>query len=394
MNNDNTNAARQLLGAIKQNDIATASSLISSRASNLNSNPWPLHLAAEEGRVEIITILLDAGADINAVDERQRTACDVAIFCDQFDALKMLVERGANLGVAGSDGRSLLSSVALYCRSERYVILLLDAGAPLDGVKPYILLTLVRSVAVLERFSARGFNLPTIRDDNDGMLCHHVAWSVTREDDLRLLFGVCGNATNAVDKSGEIPLHWAASSGNESALRILVELGADVDRQGHDGWTALHYASSGQDQTLSIVELLLALGADARLVDKSGQTACVVGRPELVALCPLVAAGSDFDHQDNDGNTPRNIAVEWGHPLPTADEIDAARRRIAKRRLDLVRSRALEICVGLQHLNLAALELCNILMHSFGAIGALITFHQWWAFATKVKHFHTRCTYL
>jgi hypothetical protein len=77
----------------------------------------------------------------------------------------------------------------------------------------------------------------------------------------------------------------------------------------------------------------------------------------------------------------RNVA------LPTADEIDAARLRIAKTRLDLVRERAFQICVGLQPLNINALQLCEIMMHSFGAIGSVILFHQWWAIAVKVKHF-------
>jgi ankyrin repeat protein len=114
------------------NDTVTASSFISSGSVNLNGEPLPLHRAARFGRVEIMTMLLDAGADINAVDKRNcsRTACHVAIFYDEFDALKLLVERGANL----SSDRSLLSDVARYHRNERFAILLLDAGASLDGL--------------------------------------------------------------------------------------------------------------------------------------------------------------------------------------------------------------------------------------------------------------------
>jgi hypothetical protein len=41
------------------------------------------------------------------------------------------------------------------------------------------------------------------------------------------------------------------------------------------------------------------------------------------------------------------IATRNNVALPTADEIDAARRRIAKARLDLVRQRAFQICLGL-----------------------------------------------
>jgi ankyrin repeat protein len=63
-----------------------------------------------------MTMLLDAGADINAVDEvhHRYTACHAAIWGNHFDALKLLVGRGANLGVVDSDGRSLLSTVSKY----------------------------------------------------------------------------------------------------------------------------------------------------------------------------------------------------------------------------------------------------------------------------------------
>jgi ankyrin repeat protein len=68
MNDDNVRK-KLLIDAIEKNDIPTASSLISSGSVNLNGEPWPLHRAAEHGRVEIMTMLLDAGADINAVDK-------------------------------------------------------------------------------------------------------------------------------------------------------------------------------------------------------------------------------------------------------------------------------------------------------------------------------------
>jgi hypothetical protein len=186
MNDDNVNAAQQLSDAIEKNDIATASSLISSGSLNLNGNPLPLHHAAFLGRVEIMTMLLDAGADINAVDKNRNTACRVAIWYDQFDALKLLVERGANLGVVDSTGSSLLSNVARHRKDERIAILLLDAGAPLDGLSNYHFVALVTSVAVFNRLLARGVNFTAMRNDDGATLCHHVASNVTSDDDLRL----------------------------------------------------------------------------------------------------------------------------------------------------------------------------------------------------------------
>jgi ankyrin repeat protein len=387
MNDDER--AKKLIDAIRKNDTATASSLISSGSENLNGKPWPLLRAAQLGRVEIMTMLLDAGADINAVDRIERTACHVAILNDQFDALKLLVERGANLGVVDSYFHSLLSNVVGYQRKEPFVILLLDAGAPIARLSNFVLMTLVKSVAVFNRLLARGVNFTAMRDEfYDATLCHHVARNVTSGVDLRFLVNACGNdAVNSVDKDGKTPLHTSASNDNHLAVRVLVELGAAIDRQDDRGRSAL--IDAGVYMKFSSVILLVALGADVAMVRDNGDTACHFAAlyQSLDALTAVVAAGGDLDLPNNKGETPRTIAARGRVALPTADEIQAARPRIAKTRLDLVRERAFQICVGLQSFRLNALQLCEILMHSFGALGSLILFHQWWAIATKVKHF-------
>jgi hypothetical protein len=166
-------------------------------------------------------------------------------------------------------------------------------------------------------------------------------------------------------------------------------LGVEIDRQSNDGLTALINDASRKPKPSSSVELFLALGADVNLVTNDGRTVCRITAMfnNPAALCALVAAGGDLEQRDTDGQSPRMIAIRNNAQLPTGDEIDAARRRIAKARLDLVRERAFQICVGLQSFRLNALQLCEIMMHSFGALGSLILFHQWWAIATKVKHF-------
>jgi ankyrin repeat protein len=385
--------SKKLLNAIKRNDIPTASSLISNSVMNLNDDPLPLFVAARLGCVEIMTMLLDAGADIDLVDEGNRsTACHTAIWNDQFDALKLLVERGANLGINIVGCSSLLSTVAQFGRSERFAILLLDAGAPLDHVSTFNLMKLVTSIAVFNRMMARNVDIATMRDDFGRTLCHHVAQYVTCEGYLRVVLGACVHNVNGVDSQGATPLHSAVSSRNDLAVRVLVEFGADIDRQNNTnrGRSALHFAALKVQS--SCVELLLALGADVNLVDRWGTTAsrCAADRQRPASLCAVVAAGGDLDQPDNNGETPRMIAIRGRVALPTADEIDAARRRIAKTRLDLVRERAFQICVGLQSLRLNALQLCEIMMHSFGALGSLIMFHQWWAIAVKVKHLRDR----
>jgi hypothetical protein len=59
------------------------------------------------------------------------------------------------------------------------------------------------SVAVFNRLLARGVNLTAMRDERGATLCHHVAYNVTSENDLRFLVNVCGNdAVHAVNIYG------------------------------------------------------------------------------------------------------------------------------------------------------------------------------------------------
>lgn len=151
-----------------------------------------------------------------------------------------------------------------------------------------------------------------------------------------------------------------------------------------------HLAYNISARGVKCFELLLALGANVNLRGYSGETACreAAFYRNRAALCACLAFGADMDEVDNFGRTTRDFVVRSGWRLPTDAEIDAARRRIARVRLDLVRQRAFQVCIGLQSLNLDALCMCEILMQSCGSFVSLIDFHQWWNIATAIKHFH------
>jgi ankyrin repeat protein len=86
---------------------------------------------------------------------------------------------------------------------------------------------------------------------------------------------------DAGDMDGWTPLSWASRGQffkDGSALRLLLERGADVNtRADDDGFTPLHRASA--DGALEVVRLLLEHGADVEAVDVDGKTALqVVGK--------------------------------------------------------------------------------------------------------------------
>jgi ankyrin repeat protein len=55
----------------------------------------PLHLAAEQGRVEIVHVLLQNGADVSMKDDRGRTALQVASDRGHAEVVKLLSEHRA-----------------------------------------------------------------------------------------------------------------------------------------------------------------------------------------------------------------------------------------------------------------------------------------------------------
>ena len=56
----------------------------------------PLHLAALDGNIEIMKILLDFKAKINILDIHGRTVLDYAVASGQFDAAQFLMQTGAD----------------------------------------------------------------------------------------------------------------------------------------------------------------------------------------------------------------------------------------------------------------------------------------------------------
>jgi hypothetical protein len=100
----------------------------------------------------------------------------------------------------------------------------------------------------------------------------------------------------------------------------------------------------------------------------------------------LLAAGADVDAADRDCITARQILGREGLSIDLS-AVDVERARIARMRLDFVRCRAFQVCLGLQSLQLDALQLCEILVHACGPAATFVAFHHWWKIATTVKHF-------
>ncbi|KAJ8119646.1 hypothetical protein ONZ43_g3450 [Nemania bipapillata] len=174
---------------------------------------------------DILRLLLDSGADVNAVDPLGNTAINSASQGGIIDSVKMLVEKGADVNHKNQYGWSPIFYVVCP-HSSALTRLLAENGAKMDDVV-------------------------------EGQTLLHMAIG----EDLELLktlleFRKVINI-NAVNSHGYTALHYAIFESNIEYLKILIRAGADVNTQCPDGTTPLHIAAEDPNR-LGHLKLLLA----------------------------------------------------------------------------------------------------------------------------------------
>jgi ankyrin repeat protein len=386
-NNSETFSAMSLLlsNAIEQCDSNQVESLLSSGSTtDINArlprehSPPPLVYAARCNARDIVAMLLSAGARIGDVDEQRQTACFAATCAQSVGALAVLLAHRPNLEIKDESNRTPLQVSFEVIKNDCIATMLINAGATLYAFAPLHSFA-ASSTAAIQALLNRGVEVKRLTNNWNQTPLH--AASRKRHDAdvaagvVTMLINVCDVDLEAHDVNGQTCTHISANAGSDIVLRCLIDAGADVNCVDRSGQTPLHFVA---DYKCSI--LLLAAGAHVNARDQLHRTAfaraTVSGSPNWKSILPtFVAAGAAATSNVYE----RSI---------DADRVEAARRDIAKTRLDFVRHRALEVCIGLQPLRLDALQLCEILQHACGPLARLIAFHQWWSIATTVKHFH------
>lgn len=108
-----------------------------------------------------------------------------------------------------------------------------------------------------------------------------------------------GAHIDAVDESGNTPLHVAAYAGQWHACHVLIKLGANVNAQNAKGMTALHAAAT--HDCVDTCRLLVGKGADPTLRNSAGQTAAELalekGRTGAASLLHAASAKWRLERQ-------------------------------------------------------------------------------------------------
>lgn len=143
---------------------------------------------------------------------------------------------------------------------------------------------------------------------------------------MRLLLEAGSPPDSETDPYGRTPLMDASFIGDEAAVRLLLDRGADPHRFNQSAETALHFAAWGGSTEMA--RLLLAAGAHPGVISDvlfraPLHLAATYGTPELIEL--LLADGPR-DPRDLDGNTPLLMATLSGRTANVASLLDAGAR--------------------------------------------------------------------
>eukprot|EP01121_Diplochlamys_sp_Union-15-3_P006774 TRINITY_DN1729_c0_g2_i1.p1 TRINITY_DN1729_c0_g2~~TRINITY_DN1729_c0_g2_i1.p1 ORF type:complete len:706 (+),score=130.91 TRINITY_DN1729_c0_g2_i1:126-2243(+) len=249
-----------------------------------------LHYAANQGLIDIVKLLLQKGADVNASDRNGRRPIGYC-YRKHHDVSQLLLKAGANIDYL-EDGNTLLVN-AVKRDSYNNVVKLLELGA-----SPYVcdkhnkpLITLTNDKRILDLLKRR-IDITKIKG-----LLH----AVIKDRDSKLLqkYISQGADINEKDSEGKTPMHIAALCNNEDALRILVSKGAYLEEKDNTGKSPLIY---GMMFGLNFLEVLLDIGASLDTKDNEGLTplhhaAKSYSSEDLVQF--LLQKNIDFNAKDN-----------------------------------------------------------------------------------------------
>ena len=205
-----------------------------------------LHYAAAAPHPAAVGLLIFAQARLNAVNGAGEAAMHFAASSGSVETLKMLLDAGAELNARDEDGRNPLNWAALWGRAEAVDFLLASGLAPdeQDGAGMTALHQAAHAgcapaVAALLNAGADVFAV----SGADGL---RPVFYAAASGDVETIEAVlrAGEDPKSVTSQGNTLLHFAAESGSAAAVRYLLLLGLDPDVQNADGHTPLYRAQA------------------------------------------------------------------------------------------------------------------------------------------------------
>lgn len=287
----------------------------------------PLNWAAESGQLKSAELLIRAGAKIDSQNKRNMTALGWAVHNGHTAIVRSLVLAGAdvnlvsNASVLTKENRILSYDTVLIMAVEKgdreIVEILLKAGAKVnvadDNSKNALQIAVEENkVELAKLLVAAGADVNArIKHRGYSATPLHSTAEYGRLEILELLLKA-GAKVDTPDQYEQSPLHAVASSRSVDGVKLLLAAGADVNARDQGDATPLHTAV--KHSTTEVVKALVAAGANVNARTEGDY----YPTPLLLAIVKqktnetakvLIAAGANLNERTSDGYTPLYLAV-------------------------------------------------------------------------------------
>lgn len=258
-----------------------------------------LNLAAQYGDPDLVQKLLDAGARVNEMSADEGTALQIAVRRGNIEITEILIEAGADVDCP--IGKAYQGVCKRSVEEMRFNVIETPLQRAANEGNMEMVQVLLEAGADIHGFPAREV-LPWLM--SSGKLSED-----EEEDEEEHHWNYCGISCRL-----RPPLSSAVARQNSLLVRILLNLGADVNDRGCEG-TPLQLASA--QGNVKLVQLLLKKGADVNSAVqnyKRGRTALQAaagtGNEDLVEC--LLKAGAQVNALPSscEGRTAVQAAVE------------------------------------------------------------------------------------
>ncbi|KAJ8131064.1 hypothetical protein O1611_g2561 [Lasiodiplodia mahajangana] len=244
-----------------------------------------LHIAAEKGYEDIVRLLIEFNADINALDEGGRTPLISAAIAGEVDIVSLLLEHRANVDQRMAHDQTVLSYVVRMAHDSS------------------------RHAEIVEKLLATEID-PNALDNFELVALH---WAVDEgkfemANALLQHHRVDVTATGRYDMNA---LHYLATANGKvvNMAQALIEAGVNPMQLSSEGWLPLHVASKYGH--VELMELLVKENPSSLILpSKDQRTALHFGVRSPKSLGWLLDRGLNVNARDIHGNTPLMLAIK------------------------------------------------------------------------------------
>ena len=238
----------------------------------------------------ILELLLDQKADVNLVDECQRSPLHEACRKGHTVMAQKLIDGGSDVDT--SVDKNNMTPFHEACKSKKsskdFINMLLQHTKDIESwlINPFHLACKNGNLNVLEALADKKASL---KDTNEeGQTSLHIAASRGTKDVAEFLIKRNGLDINARDQRQRTALHIAVgNSPNFETVSFFLDKGADIEVRDDNGRYPLHLACMNCNE-IEIVRLVLREGTEINVTDLNGRTplhlAVQYGRDKTVKL--------------------------------------------------------------------------------------------------------------